>query len=42
MGTIELIEDYEDLMDLRKAKEEDGGAEGISAEQLLKEISDDL
>lgn len=37
----ELIDDYEDLLDLRKAKEEDLGAEGISAEQLLKEIAED-
>jgi hypothetical protein len=34
----EMIEDYEDLISLRKAKLEDSDNEGISAYQLLKEI----
>lgn len=35
----ELIENYEDLMLLRKAKFEDFDKNGINAESLLKELS---
>jgi hypothetical protein len=38
----ELIEDYEDLQQLRIAKQEDLGKIGKSAQELLDELLDEL
>lgn len=36
------IEDYEDLIDLRNAKEEDKGKIGISIDDLISEIESQI